>query len=441
MSGPDETHDPSLKSWVDSANAPDCEFPIQNLPLGIFRRPDSQEAGRPGVALGDRIADLRALRAQGLLRHRAGKAVDACRDGSLNGLMALGPKYWTRLRLELSKIFRAGSAAQTEAAACLVPMSEAQLLLPSRIGNFTDFYTSIVHATNAGKLFRPDNPLMPNFKSLPVAYHARASSIAVSGTPCRRPLGQTRGKDVTDVSFGPSRRLDFELELGFYVGPGNALGTPIPLDDAEWQVFGLSLVNDWSARDIQAWEYVPLGPFLGKSFLTTVSPWVVTLEALAPFRTAAARPDSDPPPLAHLSSARNDSYGGLDITVEAYLQSTRMREQGLEPVRIARAPFASQYWTIFQMLAHHASNGCNLVPGDLLGTGTISGPGEGEQGSLLEITAGGTRSFGLPEGEIHSWLEDGDEVIFRAYCEREGWTRIGFGECSGRIVPALNLQK
>lgn len=437
MTARDDTNDPALKSWLESANAADCDFPVQNLPLGMFRRHESREAGRMCAAIGDRVADLRELRKRGLLKHRAGKAVDACRDGSLNGLMALGGGYARALRQELSRIFRAGSHAQGEAAACLVPMGEVEMVVPARIGNFTDFYTSITHATNAGKLFRPDNPLMPNFKSLPVAYHGRASSIAVSGTPCRRPLGQSKPKDAPAAVFGASRRLDFELEIGFYVGPGNALGEPIALDEAEEHVFGLCLVNDWSARDIQAWEYVPLGPFLGKSFLTTVSPWVVTLEALAPFRTAAARPESDPPPLGYLSSAADRKRGGLDITVEVYLQTQRMREQGLAPARIARAPFAGQYWTIFQMLAHHASNGCNLLAGDLLASGTISGTDEGAQGCLLEMTAGGSRSFALPGGESRTWLEDGDEVIFRGRGERPGAARIGFGECRGRVAPAL----
>lgn len=432
----DETHDPALKSWIETANSAAADFPIQNLPLGIFRRRGTQDAGQPGAAIGDRIVDVQALRLRSLLSGRSGEAVDACREGTLNGLMALGREYSSALRLDLSRLLRRSAVRHEETAACLVAMGDAELLLPARIGNFSDFYTSIHHAQNAGRLFRPDNPLLPNFKSLPLAYHGRASSVAVSGTPCRRPCGQSKPADAPAPSFGPSARLDFELELGFYIGKGNALGEPVSLNAAEQYVFGLSLVNDWSARDIQAWEYQPLGPFLGKSFLTTVSPWVVTLDALAPFRIPAARPREDPALLAYLDDPVDRTSGGFDITVEAYLQSDRMRELGLAPMQLGRAPFASHYWTIFQMLAHHASNGCNLMSGDLLATGTVSGPAPGEQGCLMEMTMGGNRTFELPGGENRSFLEDGDEVILRAHCQRTGAVRIGFGECRGRVVPA-----
>ena len=430
----DETHEPGLKSWVDEANSPASDFPIQNLPFGVFRTSGRDDAGRVGVAIGDRIVDLSLLATRGMLQGKAARAVEACRGGTLNGLFVLGREYWSALRLDLSRLLREGAPRQGDIAASLMPMDEAEMLMPARIGDFTDFYTSIHHATNAGKLFRPDAPLLPNFQSIPIGYHGRASSVMVSGTPCRRPSGQMKPKDGP-VAFGPSKRLDFELELGCYIGPGNALGEAVPLAQAERHIFGVSLVNDWSARDIQAWEYQPLGPFLGKSFLTTVTPWVVTLEALAPFRIAAARPSTDPALLPYLLDDEDRKAGGLAITMEVQLRSARMREQDKPPVTLARAPFASQYWTLFQMLAHHTSNGCNLLPGDLIATGTVSGPDEGQQGCLLEFSHGGARPFEL-DGEKRSFLEDGDEVVFRASAARPGATRIGFGECRGIVVPA-----
>ena len=434
----DETHDPSLRSWVDAANEPDADFPIQNLPFGMFRRRGKDEA-IPGVAIGDRIIDLPLLASRGLLQGKAAKAVQAFRNGPLNNLMALGREYWVALRLDLSRLLREGASRQGDTAAGLVLMSDAEMLLPAQIGDFTDFYSSIHHATNAGSLFRPDNPLLPNYRWVPIAYHGRSSSVKVSGTPLRRPLGQSMpkvaGKDSAAPIFGPTKRLDIELELGCYIGPGNALGEPIALAGAEAHLFGLSLLNDWSARDIQAWEYQPLGPFLGKNFLTTVSPWVVTMEALAPFRIQSARPAADALP-DYLRDSADQQQGGLDITLEVLLQSASMREQGMAPHRIARAPFASQYWTVFQLITHHASNGCNLQPGDLLGTGTISGPAPGEQGCLLEMSVGGSKPFTLPSGESRTFLEDGDEVTLRAFCQRAGATRIGFGECVGRVEPA-----
>lgn len=316
----------------------------------------------------------------------------------------------------------------------LVPMSEAELLLPASVGDYTDFYASIFHATNVGKLFRPDNPLLPNYKYVPIAYHGRASSLVPTGTPIQRPNGQRKGPEDTVPSFGPTRSLDYELEVGFFVGQGNALGEPISLSTAENHIFGACLVNDWSARDIQAWEYQPLGPFLAKSFATTLSPWVVTLEALAPFRCAAfSRQPEDPAPLSYLADAVNVEQGGIDLTLEVYLRTAQMREQNLEPVQISSGSFRQMYWTIAQMLTHHSSNGCNLRPGDLLASGTVSGAESGSQGCLLEMTRRGSEPLELPNGETRSFLLTGDEVILRGYCEKTGFNRIGFGECRGVI--------
>lgn len=434
MIGLDETHDPALESWVESANASGADFCIQNLPFGVF---GSSEGARVGVAIGEFVFDLARALDSGLLTSKAAQAAESCRSGRLNELMALGRGHWSALRLDLSRLLRRGAPRQADAAQCLVPMGDAQMQVPAQIGNFTDFFTSIHHATNAGRVMRPGAPLAPNFKHLPVAYHGRASSIAASGAPVRRPQGQSRANEAALPSFGPSARLDFELEVGFYVGPGNRLGEPIALAEAEDHVFGLCLVNDWSARDIQAWEYQPLGPFLGKSFMTSVSPWVVALEALAPFRVpAAARGDDAPPLLSYLESAEDRRSGGIDLALEVLLQSQAMREKGLAPARIGQARFAEQYWTIFQMLAHHASNGCNLLPGDLIASGTVSGPNPGELGCLLEITEGGAKPIALPAGEARAFLEDGDEIIMRARCSRQGFAAIGFGECRGRVVAA-----
>lgn len=431
----DETHDPALKSWVAGADSSD--FPLQNLPFGVFGMGTSG-APRAGMAIGDQIFDFTEALGRGLLQGEPAKAAQAAGGGLLNELMALGRAPAASLRLAVSRLLRSGAARQSDTAACLRPMTGTQMLVPARVGNFTDFYTSIHHATNAGKLFRPDNPLLPNYKYLPMAYHGRASSVAVSGTPCRRPLGQSKPKDAPEPIFGASNRLDYELEVGFYVGAGNALGEPVPLAEADDHLFGVCLVNDWSARDIQAWEYQPLGPFLGKSFLTSVSPWIVTLDALAPYRVpAVTRAAGDPPLMAHLDTPGNRALGGLDIRLEVLLQTRRMREAGLAPQRLGKPRFADQYWTIAQMLAHHASNGCNLMPGDLMGSGTVSGPNEGEAGCLLEMTLGGAKAFDLPGGEQRRFLEDGDEVIFRAHCEGAGRPRIGFGECRGVVVAAV----
>jgi len=430
----DETHDPARKSWVASAdNHP--EFPIQNLPFGVFRRRDSTEAGRVGVAIGDEILDVSEVAA--LLPGEAAGAAAACAAPCLNALMALGPAAWSALRRELSRLLSADERANRAAArAQLVPMAQAELLLPVKIPDFTDFYASVFHATNAGRMFRPDNPLLPNYKYVPVAYHSRASSVRVSGEPVRRPRGQTKPQADAAPAYRPARSLDYELELGFYIGVGSEPGATVPVGEALDHVFGVCLLNDWSARDIQAWEYQPLGPFLAKNFATTVSPWVVTVEALAPFRAAAyRRPAGDPAPLPHLFDAGDQAEGGFDIQMEAWLLTERMRRDGAAPVRLSHGTFADIYWTVAQMVAHHASNGCNLETGDLMGSGTVSGEARESWASLLELTRGAREPLTLPNGETRGFLADGDEVIFRAYCERAGAARIGFGECRAVILP------
>ena len=432
-----ETHDPARRSFVESANAPDCDFPIQNLPYCMYRPAGTQNAQlRVGVAIGDQILDVAA--AAPLLGGGATEIARASHAPFLNPLMALGPQAWSTLRLGLS---RALSTENTNARALqqhLTLMSQAELRLPAAFRNFTDFFASVFHATNAGRMFRPDNPLNPNYKYVPVAYHSRASSVRISGTPIRRPLGQRKGPNDDAPTYGPSRNLDFELELGAFVGTGSELGTPVPIASAGNHVFGYCLLNDWSARDIQAWEYQPLGPFLGKNFGTTISPWVVTAEALAPFRTAAyTRPEGDPAPLPHLDDAQDRASGGLDITLEAYVLTEAMRRDGIAPHRITQTSFALIYWTIAQMVAHHTSNGCNLEIGDLLGSGTVSGPEKSSWGSLLELTARGREPLELPGGEKRGFIEDGDEIIFRGHCAKSGAARIGFGECRGVILPAV----
>ncbi|HEY9505950.1 MAG TPA: fumarylacetoacetase [Gemmatimonadales bacterium] len=427
----DHTHDPSLRSWVESAEGhPD--FPIQNLPLGVFRRRGDGEAARVGVAIGDMILDLAACHAERRFTGLAATASAACTGPALNPLMALGTGPRAELRRQVSDLLSAAAPARNEA---LVPRAEAELLLPAAIGDYTDFYASVHHATNVGSMFRPDNPLLPNYKWVPIGYHGRASSIVPSGTPVRRPSGQSRAADAAMPGFGPSRSLDYEMELGLFVATGNARGEPVPIGRAEERIFGFCLVNDWSARDLQAWEYQPLGPFLAKNFATTISPWVVTTEALEPFRAPAApRPAGDPAPLPYLDSRKNADAGAVAVTVEVHLASARMRESGVAPVRLSRGSAADLYWTPAQLLAHHASNGCDLRPGDLLATGTISGPTRESRGCLLELTWRGTEPLALPSGETRKFLEDGDEVIMRGYCEREGAARIGFGECRGVIV-------
>jgi fumarylacetoacetase len=431
-----ETHDPALRSWVESANAADTEFPIQNLPLAVFRHRGRDEAFRGGVAIGDQIVDLKAAMARGVFGSDAAGPAQAAAGDSLNPLMALGPAAWSALRLALSRALRAGSPAQEALEACLVAQAEAEYALPARIGDYTDFYTGIHHATTVGKLFRPDNPLMPNYKWVPIGYHGRASSIVVSGTPIRRPLGQTKGSADTP-GFGPSQRLDYELELGFFIGTGNPLGEPIAIDQAERHLFGVALFNDWSARDIQPWEYQPLGPFLSKNFGSTLSPWVVTMEALAPFRSPLVRPAGDPEPLPYLSAAQDRAHGALDIDLEIWLQTAAMRETDHPAVRLTRGNTReAAYWTPAQLVAHHTVGGCNLQPGDLFGSGTLSGPRPDQAGSLLELTQGGERPITLPNGEQRAFLADGDTLTLRGFCERPGARRIGFGICSATVLPA-----
>jgi fumarylacetoacetase len=437
----DATHDPALTSWVPSAQGhPD--FPIQNLPFGVFHRADDKDDPalvRVGMAIGDFVLDLTACHDEGWFTGPADAAGALFAEPTLNGLVATGPETWTAIRRQASAVLASDSPAYRANRRIgdhiLVPMKEAELLVPAAVGDYSDFYASVHHASNVGSMFRPDNPLLPNYKWVPIGYHGRASSIVASGTPVRRPQGQRKDPKVDAPVFGPSRALDYEAEVGFLVGPGNALGEPVPIAAAESHLFGMCLVNDWSARDIQTWEYQPLGPFLAKSFATTVSPWVVTMDALAPFRVPAARRASgDPAPLPYLASAANEAAGGVDVTVEVYLVSARMREERREPMRLSRGRVADLYWTPAQMLAHHTSNGCNLRPGDLFASGTVSGPTKDARGCLLELTWRGAEPLTLPTGETRTFLENGDEVIMRGYAEREGAVRIGFGECRGRVV-------
>jgi fumarylacetoacetase len=432
----DETHNPTLKSFIASANAPDCDFPIQNLPYGAFRPRGAGGTPRIGVAIGDAVLDIAAV--ADLMDEPAARAARACAAPHLNGLMELGPPAWAALRFALAQLLHAGAAdARTRVESHLTPIAGAEFFVPVKIGNFTDFFASVFHATNTGRLFRPDNPLMPNYKYVPVAYHGRVSSIRVSGTPVRRPSGQTKRAEETAPVYRPARSLDYELELGFYIGQPTTLGTPVPIGEAGAHVFGYCLLNDWSARDIQGWEAQPLGPFLAKNFSTTVSPFVVTAATLAPFRTRAfARPDDDPAPLPHLTAPQDQAEGGLDIVMEVLLLTANMRKVGAAPHRLSRGSFANVYWTVAQMVAHHASNGCNLEIGDLMGSGTVSGPEPESWASLLELSKGGREAIALPDGDTRRFLEDGDEVIFRGHCSRAGFARIGFGECRAVIAPA-----
>ena len=463
----DETHNPEAQSWVESANAGDSDFPIQNLPFGVFRWREARPGAgagmasdtKIGIAIGDSILDIAGLRSEGLLADaNVIAAVDACvshpvnRDSSnavsLNALMALGVAPRRALRRRLHALLRndVSLADRKTVARHLVPQAEVEMLLPAVIRDYTDFYASIFHATNVGKLFRPDNPLLPNYKYIPIGYHGRASSLVASGTDVRRPSGQTRdaSADHADPTFGPTKALDYELEVGFFVSAGNRLGERIPIAGAEEHLFGICLLNDWSARDIQAWEYQPLGPFLAKSFSTSLSPWVVTMEALAPFRIPAfTRAQGDPAPLPYLFDTDDREHGGLNLTLEVSLQSARMREAGMAPAILSRSNFRDLYWTMAQMLTHHASNGCNLRAGDLLASGTISGPDiAGEKtarGCLLELTSRAQYPITLPGGEQRKFLQDGDEIIFHGFCESNGFRRIGLGECRGTIFPALTI--
>ncbi len=424
----------ALKSWVASANNANTDFPIQNLPYGVFRYRGQVNIG---VALGDQIVDLRGCASQDLLSGLSDDLVAACKEESLNLLMSLGPKSWSALRERLTALLdanQANSQTRSAVAALLVPMRDVSMELPAHIGDYTDFYASIHHATRVGKLFRPDNPLLPNYKYIPIGYHGRASSIVVSGESIRRPWGQTKSSTGAPV-FEPSKSLDYELEVGIFVGPGNPLGRSISIDEAEQHIVGFCLVNDWSARDIQSWEYQPLGPFLAKSFATTISPWVVPLEALAPYRVAtSARSEGDPAPMEYLRSS-SAKHAGIDLVLEVSIESERMRETGAAPLILSRANLRDLYWDVAQLITHHSSNGCNLRSGDLLGTGTISGPEEGSEGCLLEMKHR-PDPIRLPSGELRTFLEDGDQISLRAWAQSPGLPRIGFGECLGTIVPA-----
>ncbi|MEK6687873.1 MAG: fumarylacetoacetase [Gemmatimonadota bacterium] len=429
----DLSHDSGLQSWVPGANAPETDFPVQNLPYGLFRRAPGDRPSL-GVAIGDHVLDLRGVAQAGHLGPLSTDLVSACQAELLNPLLALGAPSWQALRHALSNLLREGPDPRP-AVNLLPALGEVELLLPMSIGDYSDFYASIHHASNVGSMFRPDNPLLPNYRYVPIGYHGRASSVVVSGTPVRRPSGQLKDANAEAPSFGPSRMLDYECEVGFVVGPGNPMGTPIPIAEAGSQLFGFCLVNDWSARDIQAWEYQPLGPFLSKSFHTTISPWIVTSLALEPFRIPAmARSAGDPSPLPYLHDGEDQLRGGLGLELQVALQSRAMRDAGLPAVRLSRADFADMYWTPAQMLAHHASNGCNLCPGDLLASGTVSGSTEDARGCLLELTWRGTKPIALPSGETRRFLEDGDEVVISGRCARDAARSLGFGLCRGRVV-------
>lgn len=414
--------DPALRSWVESANTDATDFPLQNLPFGRFRRGEG-EPWSIGVAIGDQVVDLHAA---GLYPHQ-----------DMKQLMRISPFERRVLRNALVEGLQHGSAQRGKLQAALVPQAQVQMGLPCEIGDYTDFYVGIHHATAVGKQFRPDAPLLPNYKWVPIGYHGRASTIEASGGSFHRPVGQTKAPDAPGPAVQPSARLDFELEMGVFIGRPNGKGEPIAIDAAEDHVFGLALFNDWSARDIQAWEYQPLGPFLSKNFASTVSPWIVTLEALEPFRQPWTRPDGDPRPLPYLDGAQNSARGAFDVQLEVWLQTARMAQAGHAGDCISRSNFAqAAYWTVAQLVAHHTVNGCRLESGDLFGSGTLSGPLPQQAGSLLELSGGGKQPVALSNGETRTFLEDGDTVILKGFCERPGTRRIGFGECKGTVLPA-----
>lgn len=433
----DETHDPEHRAWVEAANRDGTDFPVQNLPFGTFRR-RVEERPRVGIAIGDHVLDcLEAARA-GLFDSLDPAVRDALQSWSLNALMALGRGGARAVRGVASRMLRADGAlaapTRSIGTRVLVPVADASLLVPAEVGDYTDFYASVFHATRVGALFRPDNPLLPNYKWIPIGYHGRASSIVASGTPVVRPSGQTRGSGDAPPTVGPSRHLDYEVELAMWVAGENALGAPVPIARAGERLFGLSLLNDWSARDLQSWEYQPLGPFLSKSFVTTVSPWIVTADALAPFRWPLhSRDAGDPAPLPYLDDPTDRAFGACGVTLEALISTERMQAAGIAPHRLSVSDARTLYWTPAQMLAHHASNGCNLRPGDMLGTGTVSGPTDDSRACLLEITRRGAEPVSLPGGETRTFLQDGDELIVRGWCAKGGARRIGFGECRGTV--------
>jgi len=418
-----DANDPALESWVESANTSSTDFPIQNLPFGRFRREDDSD-WCIGVAIGDQVLDLRKA---GLFKTQ-----------EMNHVSRLPREQRTAVRQAISEGLRQGSAHRAKFEAALLPQAEVELGLPCTIHDYTDFYVGIHHATAIGKQFRPDSPLLPNYPWVPIGYHGRASTIMPSGTSFRRPVGQTKAPDAAEPAVNPSARLDIELELGIVISRPNVQGVPIPMEEAEEHVFGITLFNDWSSRDIQAWEYQPLGPFLSKNFASTISPWMVTLEALEPFRKPWQRPEGDPRPLAYLDSRANSERGAFDIGLEVWLQTARMQQAGFAGDCISRSNFAeAAYWTVAQLVAHHTINGCSLAAGDLFGSGTLSGPRPEQAGSLLELTVGGKQPLVLSNGEVRTYLEDGDTVILKGLCERPGCRRIGFGECRGTVLPAV----
>ncbi len=430
----DATHDPALRSWVTSANAADADFPVQNLPLGRFRPAKTGKPWRCGVAIGDQVLDLYLAARQCPWDDGVPALLEPLAAGDLAAFMAQGPAAWKSVRAALSAALADGSEQAPFLELCLLPLAQAEMDMPCKVGDYSDFFTGIHHARAAGALFRPDNPLLPNYQWVPIGYHGRASSVGLSGL-VKRPMGQAKTAAEVPV-FGPSRRLDYELELGLWIGVPNALGSPVTMADAEARLFGITLLNDWSARDLQAWEYQPLGPFLAKSFATTVSPWIVSFDALAPFRRPFTRPAGDPAPLPYLDSAFNRAHGAIDITLEAWLQTPAMRAAGQPAVRLSQSNALDAYWTPAQLVAHQTSNGCNLQTGDLLGTGTLSGPQAGQGGCLLELTVGGRQPLTLPNGEQRGFLEDGDTLTLRAFCQAPGAVRIGLGAVSGTVQPA-----
>ena len=430
----DDTHDAARQSFVASANG-HTDFPIQNLPFGVFSPPGG--APRAGVAIGDMILDLEAAAEAHLFCGDADVAARAAKGGALNAMLALGTGPRRALRAQLSTLLEAGSRFEAQVTPMLHPAADCTMHLPARIGDYTDFFAGIQHAMNAGAMFRPDNPLLPNYKYVPIGYHGRASSIVPSGHAVRRPNGQRKPASEATPSFGPSRNLDYELELGIWIGPGNALGETIPIGEAADHIAGFCLLNDWSARDIQGWEYQPLGPFLAKSFCSTISPWIITPEAMAPFRVPQApRPEGDPAPLPYLWDQADQASGAMALELEVLLMTPGLKAQGLPPHRLGLSDARALYWTPAQLVAHHASGGCNLNPGDLCGTGTISTTEVSGYGSLLEITKGGREPLTLASGESRRFLEDGDEVTLLARAHREGFVGIGFGPCLGTIQPA-----
>ncbi|MBA6327129.1 fumarylacetoacetase [Colwellia sp. MB02u-6] len=431
-----ETHNPALTSWVESANVENCDFPIQNLPFASFKRKDSKEDCRAGVAIGDQVIDLKALFALDIFAGDTQLALEQCCHIQLNAFMAMGNRFWSALRQALSQALTQGSALETKLASCLIAQTDVEFALPCQIGDYTDFYTSIHHATSVGSKFRPDNPLLPNYKWVPIGYHGRSSSIEVSGSNFKRPKGQTKAPTATEPSFGPCKRLDYEMEVGIFIGQGNALGEPISIENAEDHVFGMCLFNDWSARDIQGWEYQPLGPFLSKSFASTVSPWIVTSEALAPYRSTWTRDAADPQPMPYLESEHNRDFGSLDLSLQVLIETETMRNAKQAPVQLSQSNFKDSYWTVAQMVAHHTVNGCNLRSGDMFGSGTQSGPKPEEAGSMLELSNAGSEPIHLPNGETRTFLEDGDCVIMKGWCEKAGVARIGFGAVSATVLAA-----